>query len=211
MSRQLMKLPEGVIVVDQKMRRAYRKRTYKRDFGAYNADSRGYFYEVYNIEEFYEYGISDSFVQDNEVESQYGVFRGLHFQRDPWAQAKLVRVSVGSVFDVIVDLRVGYSSFGCWFGITLSDENKLQMYIPEGFAHGYVSLTPYTIFHYKVDQFWNEDMECGIIYDDPILGITLPIAKEKLIISPKDREWPQFASLLQGGMPFGDREEENKT
>lgn len=202
MSRQLMRPPDGVIVLDEKMRQECRKRL-KLHPDPYNPDNRGYFYEAYNAEEFSEYGIHNEFIQDNEVETRYGSLRGLHFQRGEWSQAKLVRVSEGSVFDAIVDLRVGYPSFGCWYGITLSEANKLQLYIPPGFAHGYVVLTPYAMFHYKVDMPYRQLEEKGIVYNDPILGIQWPIEEEKLIISPKDQNWPQFASLLQGGMPFG--------
>ena len=155
-------------------------------------DSRGYFFETYNRERFQSQGIMPDFVQDNESMSMKGVIRGLHYQLGPFAQSKLVRVVQGAVFDVAVDLRRGSPTFGKWFGAELSGENKWQMLVPKGFAHGFSVLSPTVLFSYKCDQVYNRQMERTIRFDDPFLGIDWKIAKEEWCISEKDRLAPDF-------------------
>jgi dTDP-4-dehydrorhamnose 3,5-epimerase len=156
------------------------------------ADSRGYFFESYNQERFHSKGIMPDFVQDNESISSRGVIRGLHYQLEPYAQSKLVRVVQGAVFDVAVDLRSGSPTFGKWFGTELSEENKLQMFIPKGFAHGFSVLSSTVVFVYKCDQVYNRLMERSIRFDDPFLGIDWKLAKDEWSISEKDRSAPDF-------------------
>ena len=127
------------------------------------ADSRGYFTELYNENRYRAYGIDNNFVQDNLSRSSYGVVRGLHLQKGESAQAKLVKVIVGKVWDVAVDLRQGSSTYGKWFGVELSDENHLQFLIPRGFAHGFSVLSPTAIFSYKCDNLYDKQAEGGII------------------------------------------------
>jgi dTDP-4-dehydrorhamnose 3,5-epimerase len=155
-------------------------------------DSRGYFFESYNQERFQSYGIMSGFVQDNESMSSKGVIRGLHYQLEPFAQSKLVRVVHGAVFDVAVDLRKGSPTFGKWFGTELSAENKLQMLIPKGFAHGFSVLSPNALFSYKCDIVYNRQMERTIRFDDPYLGIDWKLKEEEWSISEKDRSAPDF-------------------
>ncbi len=156
-------------------------------------DSRGYFFESYNREKFLELGISDQFVQDNESRSVQNVIRGLHYQLEPAAQSKLVRVICGTVFDVAVDLRRGSPTFGKWFGVELSGENKLQMLIPRGFAHGLSVLSPFALFAYKCDQLYNQSLERSIRFDDPDLNIDWRVPAHEGIISDKDRMAPLFS------------------
>ncbi len=153
-------------------------------------DPRGYFYESYNKNTYTQSGITMEFVQDNESQSQYGVIRGLHFQKEPYAQTKLVRVIHGSIYDVAVDLRKGSPSFGKWFGIELTRENRLQMYVPKGFAHGFSVLTEKAVVNYKCDEFYQPSSEAGIRYDDPSLGIDWRIESGKQLISDKDSALP---------------------
>ncbi len=155
-------------------------------------DSRGYFFEAYNQEKFDQAGITSRFIQDNESFSSIGVVRGLHYQLNPYAQAKLVRVISGAVFDVAVDLRKGSPTFGKWFGTRLSGENKLQMLIPRGFAHGFSVLTPTVVFAYKCDHLYNREAERGIRFNDPFLSIDWQISEEEWLISEKDRMAPLF-------------------
>ncbi len=159
------------------------------------ADSRGYFTELYNEERYMEYGIEQRFIQDNLSRSSYGVVRGLHFQRGDAAQAKLVTVIVGKVWDVAVDLRDGSPTYGKWFGVELSDENHLQFMIPRGFAHGFSVLSDTALFCYKCDNLYNKGAEGGIIYNDPALNIDWKIPADKMIVSEKDLLLPYFASL----------------
>ena len=155
-------------------------------------DSRGYFMETYNENDMKEAGINVCFVQDNQSASTYGVLRGLHRQIS-FPQSKLVRVISGRVFDVAVDLRKESSTFGKWFGIELSAENKKQFFIPKGFAHGFLVLSDYAEFCYKVDDFFHPDDEGGIAYDDPTIGVDWPIPDGmEIILSDKDRNWPRF-------------------
>jgi dTDP-4-dehydrorhamnose 3,5-epimerase len=151
------------------------------------ADSRGYFFESFNQERFQFHGIISGFVQDNESMSSKGVIRGLHYQLEPFAQAKLVRVVQGEVFDVAVDLRKGSPTFGKWFGTELSAENKLQMLVPKGFAHGFSVLSPTVLFSYKCDKVYNRQMERTIRFDDPFLGIDWKLPEDEWSISDKDK------------------------
>ncbi|MEM0992326.1 MAG: dTDP-4-dehydrorhamnose 3,5-epimerase [Bacteroidota bacterium] len=157
-------------------------------------DDRGYFYESYNLKTFAEGGISATFIQDNEAKSTYGVLRGLHYQVAPYAQAKLVRVLAGEVLDVVVDLRTSSDTYGEWYSIRLSAENKKQLFVPRGFAHAYVVLSPTAVFAYKVDNYYSKASEGGLIYDDPKLGIDWEIDPKDVILSEKDRVLPQFGS-----------------
>jgi len=156
------------------------------------SDERGYFFESYNTSKFNDLKLSCNFVQDNESASNYGVIRGLHYQLAPFAQTKLVRVIVGKVYDVAVDIRKNSPTFGKCFGIELSDENKLQLYIPQGFAHGFAVISEKAIFSYKCDQLYNKESERGIFYNDKFLDIKWPVSIEKTIVSEKDRNLPFF-------------------
>ena len=155
-------------------------------------DDRGYFYESYNLKTFSDAGIDQPFVQDNQARSQFGVLRGLHYQLAPYAQAKLVRVIEGSVLDVVVDIRQDSPSYGQWLSIELSAKNKRQLFIPRGFAHGYVVLTENAEFFYKVDNYYSKSHEGGIIYNDPQLNIDWGLSPSKFIISDKDEKLPLF-------------------
>lgn len=155
-------------------------------------DQRGYFMETYNYNDFKEAGIDCQFVQDNQSASRKGVLRGLHFQIN-YPQDKLVRVVKGEVFDVAVDLREGSKTFGKWFGVVLSEENKKQFFIPKGFAHGFLVLSEYAEFCYKVTDFYHPNDEGGLLWNDEKIGVEWPIpegmAVEELILSEKDRVW----------------------
>jgi len=159
-------------------------------------DERGYFMETYQAEEFKAAGIDCTFVQDNESRSKKGVLRGLHFQKK-YPQAKLVRVLEGEVFDVMVDLREGSPTYGKWVGVILSAENKKQLFIPKGFAHGFLVLSETAMLAYKCDEYYRPEDEGGIRWDDPTVGVKWPIARSvQVIISSKDEslstfEWPQ--------------------
>ena len=158
-------------------------------------DSRGYFFEGYNQQPISQNGITRIFVQDNQSKSSYGVIRGLHYQLNPHAQAKLVRVLEGSILDVAVDIRKASPTYGQHFALELSAENKKQLYIPEGFAHGFSVLTPTAVVLYKCNTFYNKQSEGGIRYDDPALGIDWKIDADKAIISEKDQQLPYFEKL----------------
>jgi len=152
-------------------------------------DERGYFVETYNQKDFEEAGLDMSFVQDNQSMSVKGVLRGLHFQKQ-YPQGKLVRVIRGSVFDVAVDLRADSKTYGTWFGVELSAENKKQFYIPEGFAHGFLVLSEEAEFAYKCTDFYRPKDEGGLLWSDPDIGIEWPVEEGmKLIISDKDTKW----------------------
>lgn len=157
------------------------------------ADQRGYFLESYNQQKLNEAGISTNFVQDNESKSTRGVIRGLHYQLNPYAQAKLVRVIQGRVYDVAVDCRKGSPTFGQYYGLELSEENKLQFYIPRGFAHGFSVLSETAVFSYKCDAFYHPAAERGIIYNDPSLNIDWKIEASQSVVSGKDTLHPSFA------------------
>jgi dTDP-4-dehydrorhamnose 3,5-epimerase len=156
-------------------------------------DSRGYFFEAYNEETFQHEGVSFKFVQDNQSKSSYGVIRGLHYQLSPYAQTKLVRVLEGSILDVAVDIRQGSPTFGQHVAIELSANNKKQLLIPAGFAHGFSVLSETAIVLYKCDQFYNKESEGGIRYDDPSLAIDWQVKTESAIISEKDVVLPLLA------------------
>ena len=155
-------------------------------------DSRGYFFESYNRGTWNQMGIISDFVQDNQSKSSYGVIRGLHYQLAPHSQTKVVRVLSGEVLDVAVDLRRKSKTFGKSFSVLLSDKNKRQMHIPQGFAHGFAVLSPEAIFYYKCDQLYNPEAERGIIYDDPELKIDWMIPENDRIISDKDTKLLTF-------------------
>ena len=153
-------------------------------------DERGYFYESYNYNDYAAVGIMEQFVQDNQSSSSKGVLRGLHFQKN-YPQAKLVRVIRGEVFDVAVDLREGSETYGKWFGLILSEENKKQLYVPKGFAHGFVVLSDYAEFAYKCTEFYHPGDDGGIVWNDPDIGIDWPIPEDmELKIIERDRNWP---------------------
>ena len=149
-------------------------------------DERGYFFESWSQAKADELIGRVDFIQDNESKSVKGTLRGLHYQREPFAQAKLVRVIEGSVFDVAVDIRPGSATYGQWYGAELTGENKCQLYIPKGFAHGFLVLSDTAIFSYKVDAPWNRESEGAIRWDDPSIGIEWPMRNEELILSEKD-------------------------
>lgn len=159
-------------------------------------DARGYFMETYNYNDFAEAGIDCQFVQDNQSASKKGVLRGLHFQKE-FAQDKLVRAVRGTVFDVAVDLRPGSETFGKWFGVELSEENKKQFFIPKHFAHGFLVLSDYAEFCYKVTDFYHPNDEGGICFDDPEIGIEWPMpegmTKGDLILAERDRNWSSLS------------------
>ena len=173
---------------------------------AVHGDARGYFMETYNERDMEEAGIHVRFVQDNQSMSVKGVLRGLHFQKN-FPQCKLVRAVRGSVFDVAVDLRSGSATFGKWYGVTLSAENKKQFLIPEGFAHGFLVLSDVAEFCYKVNDFWHADDEGGVAWNDPAIGIVWPKLRgaypgsasgegytledgTPIRLSEKDQAWP---------------------
>ena len=169
-------------------------------------DNRGYFFESYNKKDFFEAGLTMNFVQDNESKSKYGVLRGLHYQLPPYTQAKLVRVVKGRVLDVAVDIRRGSPTFGKYVAVELSEENKLQLFLSKGFAHGFIVLSDYAEFCYKVTDFYHPNDEGGMAWNDPEIGIEWPELKGEyqgsasaegytledgtaLILSDKDQKW----------------------
>ncbi len=155
-------------------------------------DERGYFYESYNKDRFKASGIDVLFVQDNQSKSSYGVIRGLHYQLAPYSQIKLIRVLEGKILDVAVDIRKNSQAFGKWFGIELSAENKKQLFIPRGFAHGFSVLSKTSVVFYKCDNFYNPQAERGIIYNAPQLNINWGIDINDVIVSSKDKLLPSF-------------------
>ena len=157
------------------------------------ADQRGYFLESYNQQKLHDAGISTIFVQDNESKSGRGVIRGLHYQLAPYSQTKLVRVIQGSVYDVAVDCRKGSPTFGQSYGLELSEENKLQFFIPKGFAHGFSVLSETAVFSYKCDALYNPAVERGIRYNDPVLKINWRIDSSQANVSGNDTILPLFA------------------
>lgn len=166
---------EGVVIIEPKI------------FG----DERGYFFESFNAAEFArKVGVNTVFVQDNESKSKYGVLRGLHFQKGEFAQSKLVRVVEGRVIDVAVDIRRGSPTFGRHVAVELSKENKRQLFIPRGFAHGFAVLSEEAIFQYKCDNLYAPDHEGAIAWNDPKIGIDWQIRPEDAILSEKDRKHP---------------------
>ncbi|MFD2542903.1 dTDP-4-dehydrorhamnose 3,5-epimerase [Lacinutrix gracilariae] len=160
-------------------------------------DDRGYFLETFNKKQFEEStGIKTSFVQDNQSKSNKGVLRGLHFQTGKHAQAKLVRVIKGSVLDVCVDLRKDSKTFGKYFSIVLDNIKHQQLFVPKGFAHGFVVLEDNTVFAYKCDNYYNKEAEGGIIYNDKTVNVDWKFSTDALILSQKDKDLPTFKSLF---------------
>lgn len=155
-------------------------------------DERGYFFESFSQREFTEKVCNTTFVQDNESKSSYGVLRGLHFQKPPYAQSKLVRVVKGAVLDVAVDIRRSSPTFGQHVAVELTEDNHLQFFIPRGFAHGFAVLTDEVIFQYKCDNFYAPQSEGALAWDDPDLGIDWRLPAEKVILSEKDRHHPRL-------------------
>jgi len=155
-------------------------------------DERGYFFEAFNQKTFLQAGIDRSFVQDNQAKSVFGVIRGLHYQLPPFEQAKLVRVLEGAVMDVVVDLRKEKATYGKVFNIMLSGENKKQLYVPRGFAHGYAVLSETAEFFYKCDNYYSKAHEGGIRFNDPALQIDWGIITEEATASEKDKTLPLF-------------------
>ena len=160
-------------------------------------DSRGSFCETFNEQTFKETtGIEVEFVQDNQSISSYGVLRGLHFQKGDMAQAKLVRVVKGSVYDFVVDIRKDSPTFGESFGLELNDENNLQLFVPRGFAHGFIVLSKEAIFSYKCDNYYSKEAEGGIIYNDATLALDWHLPEKDFIISDKDLQLPGFEEAI---------------
>jgi dTDP-4-dehydrorhamnose 3,5-epimerase len=160
-------------------------------------DERGFFFESYNERLFQQHHLSVVFIQDNQSFSHYGVIRGLHFQREPHGQSKLIRVLLGTILDVVVDIRRDSPTFGRSLSIELSSENKKQLFIPKGFAHGFSVLSPTADVMYKCDAFYHKESENGIVYNDPSLGIDWQVPQENQIISPKDLKLPGFAECMK--------------
>ncbi|MBQ1547641.1 MAG: dTDP-4-dehydrorhamnose 3,5-epimerase [Lachnospiraceae bacterium] len=163
-------------------------------------DERGYFMETYNYNDFAEVGIDHKFVQDNQSASKKGVLRGLHFQKE-FPQDKLVRVIKGEVFDVAVDLREGSETFGKWYGVLLSEENKKQFFIPKNFAHGFLVVSDYAEFCYKVTDFYHPNDEGGLMWNDPDIGVEWPIpegmTEADLTLSDKDKVNASYKDFLK--------------
>ena len=160
-------------------------------------DERGYFFESFNKRAFeVQTGISPNFVQDNQSQSSKGVLRGLHFQTGKSAQAKLIRVIKGKVLDVCVDVRKESPTFGKYFSILLDDIEHKQLFIPQGFAHGFLVLEDDTIFSYKCDNYYNKASESGILFNDEKLNIDWDFPIDEMILSEKDRKWPTLEQLL---------------
>lgn len=159
-------------------------------------DSRGYFMETWQQSDFERHIGTINFIQDNESKSTYGVLRGLHYQQGEYSQAKLVRVIKGRVLDVVVDLRKSSPSFGRHIMVELNEDNKRMLFIPRGFAHGFLVLSDEAIFTYKVDNAYAPQSECSIRFDDSTLGIQWPIAKEQMLLSPKDTAGVAFRDAV---------------
>lgn len=155
-------------------------------------DSRGYFFESFNQNEFEQKVCQTTFVQDNESKSSYGVLRGLHFQKPPYAQSKLVRVLKGAVLDVAVDIRKGSPTFGQHVAVELTEDNHLQFFIPRGFAHGFSVLSEEVIFQYKCDNFYAPQYEGALAWNDADLNIDWHIPADKILLSDKDRAHPRL-------------------
>jgi dTDP-4-dehydrorhamnose 3,5-epimerase len=158
-------------------------------------DSRGYFMESYSKRTLLEAGIELTFVQDNQSSSIKGVLRGLHFQKPPFAQTKLVRVLSGLILDVVVDIRKDEPTFGEYFSIELSSENKKQLLVPSGFAHGFIVLSEQAEVFYKVDEYYNAQADAGLLFNDPALNIDWKLPVQEFILSEKDKKHPLLAEL----------------
>ena len=159
-------------------------------------DDRGYFFESFSQQRFNEQVAPITFVQDNESKSSYGVLRGLHFQKPPFAQSKLVRVVKGKVLDVAVDLRKGSPSFGQYESVVLSEENKRQFFIPQGFAHGFAVLSEEAIFQYKCDNYYAPQSEGSVRWNDPTIAIDWQLPEKDIILSAKDEQAPLLSQLI---------------
>lgn len=159
-------------------------------------DERGYFFESYNENVFSQSGIAIKFVQDNQAKSSYGVIRGLHFQLAPYAQTKLIRVLSGSILDVAVDIRQDSPTYGEVFVLELSAENKKQLLVPKGFAHGYSVVSDTAEVMYKCDEFYNKQSEGGVLYNDPSLNIDWRISAEKAIVADRDKLHPTLEKCV---------------
>lgn len=163
---------------------------------AWFGDERGSFSETYQRDRFVQGGITASFLQDNHASSrQAGTLRGLHFQKPPAAQSKLIRVTRGAIFDVAVDIRPGSPTYARWVGVELSADNRLQMFVPAGFAHGYLTLEDDTDVLYKVDMPYTPATEGGILWNDPAIGIAWPATKAEAIIAQRDAALPKLETL----------------
>jgi dTDP-4-dehydrorhamnose 3,5-epimerase len=160
-----------------------------------HGDARGHFYETYRKDEFKKQNILVDFVQDNHSRSSRGTLRGLHYQQPPHGQAKLVRVIAGEAFDVVVDIRIGSASYGKWDGLILSALNRKMLYVPAGFAHGFLALQDGTEFLYKVSEFYSPQHERGIRWDDPAIGIEWPKINSPLQLSEKDKNFPNLKDI----------------
>lgn len=171
---------EGVVIIEPKIFK----------------DSRGYFFESFSQKEFDEKVAPTTFVQDNESKSSYGVMRGLHFQKPPYSQAKLVRCTKGAVLDVALDIREGSETYGKHVAVVLSEENHRQLFIPKGFAHGFAVLTEDAIFQYKCDEFYHPEVDGGINILDDNIGIDWLIPKDKAILSDKDTKHPLLKDFI---------------
>jgi dTDP-4-dehydrorhamnose 3,5-epimerase len=156
------------------------------------ADERGYFFESFNSQTFKSNGLDFDWVQDNQSHSKHGVIRGLHFQKPPHAQTKLIRVLKGEIVDVVVDLRHSSPTYGKSFSVVLSSQNKLQLLVPKGFAHGFSVLSEEADVMYKCDALYNKETESGILFNDPLLGIDWQVSQDKMIVSEKDLILPAF-------------------
>jgi dTDP-4-dehydrorhamnose 3,5-epimerase len=158
-------------------------------------DSRGYFFESFHRQKLEEHGVETRFIQDNQSRSSFGVIRGLHYQIEPWAQTKLIRVIEGVIFDVAVDIRPDSATFGQWFGIELSSENYVQLLVPAGFAHGFSVLSDFATVLYKCDTYYHPNSEAGIHYADPDLNIDWKLDLDQAVISDKDRILPHLKDI----------------
>ena len=156
-------------------------------------DERGYFYESFSQREFEEKVCRTTFVQDNQSKSSYGVLRGLHFQKPPYCQSKLVRCIKGAVLDVAVDIRKGSPTFGKYVAVELSEDNHRQFFVPRGFAHGFAVLTPEAVFQYKCDNFYKKESEGSVAWNDPQLAIDWKIPADKVLLSEKDKQSKNIA------------------
>jgi dTDP-4-dehydrorhamnose 3,5-epimerase len=161
-------------------------------------DKRGYFFESYNETKYREAGITNRWVQDNQSKSGFGVIRGLHMQNEPFAQAKLIRVLEGSIFDVAVDMRKGSPTFGQWYGHEISEENRIQMLIPKGFCHGFSVTSKTATVLYKCDEVYHPEAESGIHYNDPDLNIDWKIPSSDISVSEKDKKLPFLKDKISG-------------
>ncbi|MEW6516337.1 MAG: dTDP-4-dehydrorhamnose 3,5-epimerase [candidate division FCPU426 bacterium] len=160
------------------------------------SDARGFFMETYHQTRFAEHGLALRFVQDNHSRSAKGVLRGLHFQREPRSQGKLVRALRGAIFDVAVDIRRGSPTFGRWVGEVLSEENKAMLFIPPGFAHGFCAMADATEVHYKTTDIYSPEHEGGLLWDDPEIGIAWPDIGMEFLLSDKDKRNPRLRDLV---------------